>query len=68
MYSHPAEGTAITAAAEEVGDVLLEDVDHGLLPVAYGLQSLIDALDRVLAASIISRRISTKALKRTALS
>lgn len=53
--AYPSEGMDVEAVGEEVGDVLLEEPDHGLLLPPCDDQPRPDAFEGVLAASIVQQ-------------
>jgi hypothetical protein len=45
----------VEAIGEEVGDVFLQEPNHGVLLPPYGCHPRTDAFERVLAASVVQR-------------
>ncbi|RWV98418.1 hypothetical protein GW17_00038740 [Ensete ventricosum] len=50
IHTHPSEGVGITAGGEEVGNVILEEPQHGLLLLPDRLDPRLNALHRAPAA------------------
>jgi hypothetical protein len=54
--TYPSKGVSVEVIGEEVGDVLLQESDHGVLLPPYRTHPRADAFERVLTASVVQER------------
>jgi hypothetical protein len=51
--TYPSKGVSVEAIGEEIGHILLQEPNHGVLLPPYRTQPRADAFERVLTASVV---------------